>query len=365
MLCSHFKIYVEKRMAELTTEPMTFNAEVKGEFPESSYPTDKDLTLKTGAQVMFCKNDASRDKAYYNGLIGQIVNISSQGEVRVSVPEENGRRRYIDVNPVVWENLKYETNARTGQITEKVVGTFSQIPLRTAWAITIHKSQGLTFDKAIINAGKAFSPGQVYVALSRCRTLDGMVLSTPIDRSVIWNDRAVTDFNRQAVLRHPTVQQLQQDRRNFVEELLCGLFEWQSFLMRLQEFERRCAEKLGRYYPEYIRILSEIDRQVESDLVKVGHTFQIQIRQRFMMTILPSMNACRKESPISCLRPPIYLNSSSKKDCLISKTNRRLNSSPTNSTRSKRITSSKWRSISTAHNVFPSTYIGTQKRRPQ
>ena len=274
----------EKRMAELTAEPMIFRAEVKGEFPESSYPTDKELTLKAGAQVMFCKNDASRDKAYYNGLIGQIVNISSQGEVRVSVPEENGHRRYIDVNPVVWENLKYETNARTGQITEKVVGTFSQIPLRTAWAITIHKSQGLTFDKAIINAGKAFSPGQVYVALSRCRTLDGMVLSTPIDRSVIWNDRAVTDFNRQAVLRHPTVQQLQQDRRNFVEELLCGLFEWQSFLMRLQEFERRCAEKLGRYYPEYIRTLSEIDRQVESELVKVGHTFQIQIRQMIALT---------------------------------------------------------------------------------
>lgn len=274
----------EKRMAELTDKPMTFHAEVEGDFPESSYPTEKDLLLKAGAQVMFCKNDASRAREYYNGLIGQITDISSRGEIRVAVPEENGGRRYIHVGAVVWENIRYDTNARTGQISEKVVGTFTQIPLRAAWAITIHKSQGLTFDHAVINAGRAFSPGQVYVALSRCRTLEGLVLATPIDRSVIWNDSAVTAYNRQAEERHPTVQQLQQDRRKYIEELLCGLFEWQPFLMRLQEVERRCAEKLGRYYPEFIRRMSEIEGQVESRLAKVGHTFQIQIRQMMTLT---------------------------------------------------------------------------------
>ncbi len=274
----------EERMARLKAEPMIFHADIEGDFPENSYPTDKDLELKEGEQVMFCKNDATREKAYYNGLIGQITFISAKGDIRVSVPEEDGSRRTITVGAVTWENTKYETNARTGTIAEKVVGTFSQVPLRAAWAITIHKSQGLTFDRAIINAGRAFSPGQVYVALSRCRTLEGLILSTPLNRSVIWNDRAVTDFNRQAEMRHPSVQQLQADRRKYVEELLCDLFEWQPFLMGLQEYERRCAEKLGRHYPQYIHELGEIDRQVEKELVKVGHTFQLQIKQMITAT---------------------------------------------------------------------------------
>ena len=232
-----------RRLAELTTPAHTFTAIVKGDFPETSYPTDAELTLKVGAQVMFCKNDPSSAKAFYNGRIGRIEAINND---RVTVICGSTR---IEVGPLAWTNTRYTTDPATSTIREETIGTFTQIPLRTAWAITIHKSQGLTFDHAIINAGRAFSHGQVYVALSRCRTLEGLVLATPITSDVITTDPDVVRFNEFATDHVPTAETFLRDRRSFVEDILCDIFDFRSISMRLRYFARLAAEHLSDDVP--------------------------------------------------------------------------------------------------------------------
>ena len=259
-----------RKLDQLPTPPATFHATVKGDFPESSYPTDLQLTLKTGAQVMFCKNDSSSAKAYYNGLIGRIETISGN---RVSVRCDS---TLIDVEPQLWENTRYTTDSSTGVIHEEVVGSFAQIPLRTAWAITIHKSQGLTFDRAIINAGRAFSHGQVYVALSRCRTLEGLVLATPIPPSVITTDPDVIHFEDQAQDLIPNAETFINDRRSFVEDILCDTFDFRSISMRLRHVLRLASEYMP-YFPEYVAALHAAAQDTDTRLMAVGVKFQTQI----------------------------------------------------------------------------------------
>jgi len=262
-----------RRLEELPTESVTFTATVSGDFPETSYPTDGELTLKVGAQVMFCKNDPSAAKTFYNGLIGRIEDI--RGE-EVTVVCGNSR---VKTGPLEWTNTRYVTDSATGTISEETVGSFTQIPLRTAWAITIHKSQGLTFDHAIINAGRAFSHGQVYVALSRCRTLEGMVLSTPITADVITSDPNVIQFNDFAAEHAPTLETFIRDRRAFIEEVLCRIFDFGAISMRLRYYARLTSEHLSNYFPAYARMVAETATQVDSELMAVGVKFQQQIRQ--------------------------------------------------------------------------------------
>ncbi len=262
-----------QRMAELTSAPVTFTAKVTGEFPESSYPTDAELTLKVGAQVMFCKNDPSSAKAFYNGRIGRVTAIDGE---QVSVL---CGKQLIHVGPLAWTNTKYVTDSATGTISEETVGTFAQIPLRTAWAITIHKSQGLTFDRTIINAGRAFSHGQVYVALSRCRTLEGLVLATPITADLITTDPDVVEFNSYATERTPSAETFLRDRRSFIEDILCDIFDFSALSMRLRYFARLASEHLSSLYPQYASLAAETATQVDVQLTAVGVKFQQQIRQ--------------------------------------------------------------------------------------
>jgi ATP-dependent exoDNAse (exonuclease V) alpha subunit len=180
-------------LAKLPAKAHRFTAKVEGDFPEYSYPTDYELNLKKGAQVMFVKNDISREKLFYNGKIGSVVKID-EDIIWVRCPDDE---EDIAVGQAEWQNSKYTIDEETKEIKETVLGTFSQIPLKLAWAITIHKSQGLTFEKAIIDAKAAFAHGQVYVALSRCKTLEGMVLSTPISNQSIKSDAKVSGFNRE------------------------------------------------------------------------------------------------------------------------------------------------------------------------
>lgn len=175
-------------MAKLDSHPFTFEAAVTGTFPEESYPTANSLTLKKGAQVMFIKNDPER--RFINGTLGEVRSIDKNCiAVRLA---ESGKT--IEVEPMEWQNIRYQFDEETKEISFKQIGRFKQYPLKAAWAITVHKSQGLTFDKAIIDVHAAFSPGQAYVALSRCRTLDGLVLSSPVSASVFMKDKAVDAY---------------------------------------------------------------------------------------------------------------------------------------------------------------------------
>ena len=178
----------ETEMEKLDSKPYTFVAAVTGTFPEESYPTADGLTLKKGAQVMFIKNDPER--RFINGTLGEVKSID-KNSIAVRLAESG---TIIDVEPVEWQNIRYQFDEESKEISSKQIGRFKQYPLKAAWAITVHKSQGLTFDKAIIDVHAAFSPGQAYVALSRCRTLDGLVLSSPVSASVFMRDNAVDAY---------------------------------------------------------------------------------------------------------------------------------------------------------------------------
>lgn len=261
-----------RHMAALPSPPVTFQAKVKGDFPELSYPTDAALTLKVGAQVMFCKNDPSPAKAFYNGRIGRVERLEQNKAVVVC-----GQER-IEVGPLEWTNSHYVTDPSTGIIREETTGSFTQIPLRTAWAITIHKSQGLTFERAIINAGFAFSHGQVYVALSRCRTLQGLVLSTLISPDLVTTDPDVVEFNAFAREHQPTNESFIADRRSFIEDILCDIFDFRDLSMRLRYYVRLASEYTP-YFPSYIQLAQGASTALDSQLMAVGVKFQAQIRQ--------------------------------------------------------------------------------------
>lgn len=266
----------QHKLLMLDTAPHTFSAKVKGEFPEMSYPTEAQLTLKVGAQVMFCKNDPN--KKYYNGKIGRVTQIS-ESEVWVESPNEAGSYEDILVTPQEWQNAKYVTKEDSGEITEEIIGTFTQIPLRTAWAITIHKSQGLTFDRCIINAGQAFSFGQVYVALSRCRTLEGLVLSTPITSNVPMSDPTIISFNQAIQQNQPTEQQLSDDRLTCIDETLCSIFDYMPMMIQFRHLLRLADEHLTRAHKEYIEEMKSVVADCENHLERIGMTFQAQIHR--------------------------------------------------------------------------------------
>lgn len=286
------------RMMQLPTQPILYKAKVEGDFPEMSYPTDIELTLKIGAQVMFCKNDPNHQ--YYNGKIGRVVKCDAERVFVECGPDtmdpntdaSDDEIRVIEVTKQEWTNMKYSTNPKTGTIIEEVAGIFKQIPLKTAWAITIHKSQGLTFDHAIIQADRAFSPGQVYVALSRCRTLEGMVLSRQIPSSAITVDPQVMAFNQFVEKNQPTAKQLIDDRRQCIEEILFRIFDYKQLLTRLNYLLRLAEEHLYKPYPNYVRKLRLIRDEMEgvSDIQKkesplqVGRIFHGVIHQMIPLT---------------------------------------------------------------------------------
>jgi hypothetical protein len=215
----------------LSGQEFEFKATIRGEFPKDAYPTETLLKLKVGAQVMFVKNDTSAGKLFYNGKIGTVTRIETD-TVFVQCGPEGGE---IAVQALEWSNIKYQLEGQ--QISETNAGSFAQIPLKLAWAITIHKSQGLSFDKAIIDVSEAFAHGQTYVALSRCRTLSGMVLRNPISAQNIIGDPAVARFNVQAQALHPDAAKLELDRNLYTQFLLAELFNFNGLKNRVNGFE--------------------------------------------------------------------------------------------------------------------------------
>jgi hypothetical protein len=221
-----------------TGEVHKFEAVVEGDFPTYAYPTEQTLELKVGAQVMFVKNDMGQDKQFYNGKIGKITRIA-EDTITVHCP---GDKEAISVFQATWENVKYSLNESTKEVNEQVSGIFRQFPLKLAWAITIHKSQGLTFDRAIIDAQDAFAHGQVYVALSRCRSFEGIVLRSRIGTTAVKTDGVVRDFTHQAEKNAPDEQHLLESKRAYQAWLLKGIFQFPELKNAINRLMRICTE---------------------------------------------------------------------------------------------------------------------------
>ncbi|QTD36837.1 helix-turn-helix domain-containing protein [Polaribacter batillariae] len=268
-----------------------FQAEVSGKFSENSYPNAARLELKVGAQVMFIKNDSSQEKRYFNGKIGIITSISKDS-VNVQCLNEADE---IVTGREKWDNINYSINEETKEIKEDVTGSFEQIPLRLAWAITIHKSQGLTFEKAIIDAEASFAHGQTYVALSRCTSLEGLVLKTPITSNAIINDTTVSAFNQSVEENHPDESILNESEKEFQLNLITELFDYQPFLYPVSRLIDIFYKNQTSIRGDVIEHLQTIKDHGVVALMKVSNKFKNQLKTLSKNNILPENSSTIQE----------------------------------------------------------------------
>jgi hypothetical protein len=277
-LCTH-NVQADRindaKLRSIPSKAQVFTAKVEGKFPEYSYPTEFELKLKIGAQVMFVKNDPSPEKLFYNGKIGMITDIDDD-TVFVRCPDDDD---VIAVTPLLWENVKYTLDEVTSEIKEDIEGSFNQVPLKLAWAITIHKSQGLTFERAIIDAEASFAHGQVYVALSRCKTLEGMVLSTPISNRSIINDTTVCGFVQDVEKNQPGETEFVAAKLAYQNELLTELFAFNFISYLINSLNKLMMENATALPEILIEHLKKIQISVITELVEVADRFQNQINQ--------------------------------------------------------------------------------------
>ena len=266
--------YNESELQKLPGRSFQYRAEVKGTFPDYAYPTAETLVLKQGAQVMFVKNDPSSEHRYYNGRIGRVTEASPNS---LTVYCE-GDSEAIEVEPLEWENTRYTLNEETREIEAEVQGTFKQLPLRLAWAITIHKSQGLTFDRAIIDANQSFAPGQVYVALSRCRTLEGLVLATPLTSHAIINDERVDDYiAQQEHEAQRSIEQLPVLKQEYERYLLLQLFDFRPLLYQQETMVRIFAEFFYHSHASLKQLQDQALMDLRLHIINVSEKWQQKI----------------------------------------------------------------------------------------
>ncbi len=251
----------------LDGELQTFKAVVNGDFPKDAYPADEELLLKNGAQIMFIKNDSSGKKQFYNGRAAKIIHLT-ENHIQVEFIDD---QTTLDVQPEIWHNIKYTLDPQENKITENNTGSFSQYPFKLAWAITIHKSQGLTFDKAIVDVGAAFAHGQTYVALSRCRSLEGLVLKTPVKPANILTDERVIQFTHNAVQEQPDAGLLDRYSRAYGRVLITDLFDFSTLKTNWDAIGR--ILKKHDQGPAFAQIYEEIKKVLEEDLLKIGDRF--------------------------------------------------------------------------------------------
>jgi len=269
-------------LEKLQGKSVAYNALIDGKFPEFSYPNKEKLVLKVGAQVMFIKNDSSIEKRYFNGKIGKVI-LLDKDEVVVKCPDDDFN---IITTAEVWENINYTVNKDTKAITENKIGSYTQMPLRLAWSITIHKSQGLTFEKAIIDAQGAFAHGQTYVALSRCKSLEGLVLKSKISSNQIISDSNVISFNKTAEENQPDDTVLEQSKSKFQLNLISEVFNFYKFLYPINRV-------LDVYYKNRGSIEGNVETPLLSikdcvtNLLKVANAFKAQLNELSEITLIP------------------------------------------------------------------------------
>ena len=264
--------YNEERMDALKGVRFSFRAEVSGNFPESSYPAEEKLVLKKGCQVMFLKNDAQGSR-YYNGKLGIVSAIDAE---RICVRGiDDGVE--IEVEPDVWTNARYVIDKETKEIREEIEGEFRQYPLRLAWAITVHKSQGLTFDRAVLDVNAAFASGQVYVALSRCRSLEGLVLTAPLLAQSVKTDALVTDYmNMELEQAQHTAGHLTTLERDYYLAMLTELFNFKTLETDFRRMLRLIDEHLYKVYPLLLKEYKLADERMAKEITAISVTFYRQ-----------------------------------------------------------------------------------------
>jgi hypothetical protein len=279
-------------LTNLNAELFTYKANIEGIFPESAFPADEVLQLKIGAQVMFIKNDSEKTKRYFNGKIGLITELSDE-KIIVQCPPSglagNDNAETIEVKKEKWENIRYTLNNTTRRLEEEVLGSFFQYPLRLAWAITIHKSQGLTFEKAIIDADEAFAPGQVYVALSRCTTLDGIVLQRPIKSRGLFTDERIVRFSQNNSSVNILEQELRQSGKNYQQKIILELFDYKNSIIVIKDLQSYLAEHISSFNHETAAWINELANKT-SALQLTAEKFQTQLRSLFQLEENPEDN---------------------------------------------------------------------------
>ncbi len=271
-----------KALEDLKGKARTYKAKIEGKYPEHSFPNKEELKLKVGAQVMFIKNDSSPEKRYYNGKIGKVL-LLDKDEVVVHCPDDEYN---IVTTHETWENIKYNIDDNTKSINEEKIGSYSQIPLRLAWSITIHKSQGLTFEKAIIDAEDAFAHGQTYVALSRCKSLEGLILKSKISANQIISDSNVLSFNEETEANQPNKTILIESQQSYQLELISEIFNFYDFLFPVNRI-------LDIYYKNRNSIEGQIEvplttiKNTVTNLLKVSNSFNNQLKALVSKVELP------------------------------------------------------------------------------
>ncbi|MFZ9028954.1 MAG: helix-turn-helix domain-containing protein, partial [Crocinitomicaceae bacterium] len=257
-----------------------YEAEVTGNFPEHLFPIDTELALKIGAQVMFVKNDLSPEKRFYNGKMGKIVSLDHD-EIKVSFPAE---KKTITVDKYEWENVQYDLNPSTGEVETKTLGTFVHYPLKLAWAITVHKSQGLTFDKAVLDVSKVFVPGQAYVALSRLRSLDGVVLLSPISINGLSNDPKVVQYAKTKVDENYLDKHLDAATYRFLYQELIHTFDWLDLLNAWQTHNSTYKDHGSKSHKGKNRTWVTQQVQILSGTTEAARKFRNELTRNFSQT---------------------------------------------------------------------------------
>ncbi len=262
----------QNALNRLQGDATEYFADIEDDFPESIFPIPQKLVLKKGAQVMFVKNDSSGSNRYFNGKIAKVIELNRE-EIFV---ELEGSKDRFKLEKEEWENKKYSVNSNSKELDETIIGRFQQYPIKLAWAVTVHKSQGLTFDRAIIDVGQAFAPGQVYVALSRLRSLDGLILRTKIDTKVITSDPLVVEFSDRRNLQPALEKMLTEKQGIYLHELVNQSFSFQHLISQISKLVTG-DEKQAEFEDESMRnAMQNILQSFESEIINT-QKFRLQL----------------------------------------------------------------------------------------